>query len=121
MAPLACSGPEGFAAIGRNEGIALMNAAAVAAFLALSLTLFALGPRRWFAPGVLVALLVLHPISTIGARSGDCGYLMRDASWLFTIAGAAVLCWQVVQRMRGRGHPPSGGTPSSDPERGNEP
>jgi hypothetical protein len=97
MALMACSGFDGPpAALAQNIATANDQAAVAAALCVASLALFAVKPRRWVMPALLLALLALHPAWTIGAEGGDCGFLMRDVSWCVTGFGVIVLCWQLA-------------------------
>jgi hypothetical protein len=104
----ACSGPGADMAIARNIEIGYSHATVAGGLFLVSLGVFALGPRRWAAPAVLLCLLALHPAWTISARSGDCGHMKRDASWGFTALGSIVLCCQVGHCLWARRHPNAG-------------
>jgi hypothetical protein len=41
-------------------------------------------------------LIALHPAWTISAISGDCGFMKRDASWVFTGIGTLALVVQGI-------------------------
>jgi hypothetical protein len=81
--------------IARNIEMAYTHAAVAGGLFMLSLGVFAIGPRRWAVPAVLLCLLALHPAWTISALSGDCGFSKRDASWGFTVLGSIAICWQM--------------------------
>jgi hypothetical protein len=91
-----CDGPGAGEAIARNIGIAYMHAGVTFGLLSLSLALFRIGPRRWWAPGILLGLLALHPAWTISAIRGDCGETKRVVSWLFMVVGSLILFWQAA-------------------------
>ena len=97
MELFACSGPGAGATIARNIELGYTNAAVAGGLLLVSLAVAALGTRRWVAPAVLAGLVALHPAWTISAISGDCGFFKRDASLVFTVAGAITLCWQLAR------------------------
>ena len=48
------------------------------------MALLAFFPKRWLFPAILAASLLFHPAWTVSAMHGDCGYLKRDMSRLFT-------------------------------------
>lgn len=102
MGLFACSGPGAPATIGRNIEIGFTQAGVMSGLLAVSLLVFALGPRRRAVPIVLLGLLALHPAWTISTIDGDCGYLKRDASYVFTALGSVALGWQVGRAVWGR-------------------
>ncbi len=98
----ACSGPGADAIITRSIEIGNTHAVVAGGLFLASLTVIALGRRRWAIPAALAGLVAFHPAWTIDAISGDCGYLKRDASWVFTGLGCVGLCWQVGGEFWGR-------------------
>jgi hypothetical protein len=100
----ACSGPGAGETIARNIAIGYTHAAIVGGMLVASIVLFAIGPRRWIFPVVILGLVALHPAWTISAIQGDCGILKRDASSVFTgIATLAIIVQGVVFALDNRG------------------
>jgi hypothetical protein len=101
----ACSGPGAGETIARNIAIGYTHAAIDGGLLALSLGLWWFVSRQRVFPAICAALVLLHPAWTVSAIGGDCGYLKRDLSWVFT--GIAVLslvgqaAWAVRVRWRG--------------------
>jgi hypothetical protein len=88
----ACSGPGAGETIARNIELGYIHAAVVGGMLVVSWVLFAIDPRRWIVPTIIFGLVALHPAWTISAIHGDCGFLKRDVSWVFTgIATLAIL------------------------------
>lgn len=107
----ACSGPGAGATIARSIEIGNTHAVVAGGLFLASLAVVALGRRRWAVPTALAGLVALHPAWTIDAISGDCGYLKRDASWVFTGLGCVGLCWQVSSELwRQRNNGRTGGT-----------
>jgi hypothetical protein len=109
MTLFACSGPGAGEIIAHNIVTSLVHAAVVGGLLAASLALFTVGPRRRIVPAILFGLFVLHPAWTISAINGDCGFLKRDASWIFTGFGTLALavqglCWLATTRRLKSGH-----------------
>jgi hypothetical protein len=98
----ACSGPGAGETIARNIGIGYTHAAIVGGMLVASFVLFAIGPRRWIVPAIILGLVALHPAWTISAISGDCGFLKRDASWVFTGIGTLAIVAQGVFALANR-------------------
>jgi hypothetical protein len=104
---LACSGPGAGAIIGRNIDIGNMNAAVAGAILLASVSAFAVTRSCWGFPTAILILFLLHPAWTVSAIHGDCGELLRDASYVVTglvvlIMGAhmAFTVWVLVRRSR---------------------
>lgn len=92
----ACSDPEGFRLIEVHTRLSYLYAVASGVLLFVSLTVYALGPRRWLVPAIALILLAAHPAWTISAIQGDCGYGKEMMARLATgIAAWAVLCQSV--------------------------
>jgi hypothetical protein len=89
-----CSGPGAGETIARNIATGYTHAAIVGGVFVVSLVLYAIGPRRWIVPAIVLALIMLHPAWTISATRGDCGFLKRDASWVFTVIAALAIFTQ---------------------------
>jgi len=98
----ACSGPGAGEAIAVSILIGYRHAALAAVLLGLGLLLLALSPKRWLFPAILGALLLLHPAWTVSAIHGDCGFMKRDASRVFTAVSCAALGLQALLVARKR-------------------
>jgi hypothetical protein len=92
----ACSGPGAMAKIARNTEIGHQHAAIVGGLVVASIVVYLLTRRRWGVPVTALALFALHPMWTIGTRSGDCGYFVRDASPILTWAVALIVAAQAA-------------------------
>ncbi len=95
-AMFACSGPGAPAAIAESIRIGYAHAAVAGGLLLASLAVAGFG-RRWVVPAALLCLLALHPAWTVSALSGDCGFVKRDLSWVFSGAGCVLLGGQVAR------------------------
>jgi hypothetical protein len=91
---LACSGPGAGNVIADNIHTGYIHAGYAGMMLLASIILCFLGPRSLRIPAALLFLLVLHPAWTISAMGGDCGFMKRNASWVFTATGMVVVVWQ---------------------------
>ena len=107
MGLFACSGPGAGAAIARSIEIGYTQAEVMGGLVGISCLILAVRPRNWLVLLLLLGMLLLHPAWTISAISGDCGYLKRYASYLFTALGCAGLLFQVGQLIWRRIRPPS--------------
>ena len=97
-AALACSGPGASALIDRNMLIGYVGVGVtVAVAVALSLVV---GKSRVRNAAIILALT--HPGIWIGASSGDCGFMRRDATFLFGAMILVVIAIAIVQRVRRR-------------------
>lgn len=88
MGVILCSGPGAFDLMERNQHIGFVHAAIVESVLVVSLILCAVSApdrRALLVPASLFGLLALHPAWTISAYGGDCGFMKRDVSWIFTV------------------------------------
>jgi hypothetical protein len=101
MTFLACSGPHALEVIAVSIAMGYAHARAVGVFCAISIGLAAM-QKRWLPPTVLASLLLVHPAWFISAGHGDCGTLLLQASWLVTLIGIAVLCWQLIRAVGDR-------------------
>lgn len=102
---LACSGPGAAESIALSIQIGYRHAVFCSGVLAAALVLLAFFPKRWLFPAIIAISLLIHPAWTISATHGDCGYLKRDISRLFTgitcfAAGLQVASIVVVRRKR---------------------
>jgi hypothetical protein len=79
----------------RNTEIAYINAATLGGVFLVSLAIYGYFSRRRAVPLLLGGLLALHPAWTLSAIDMDCGYLRRDASYVFTALGYTAFAWQV--------------------------
>jgi hypothetical protein len=100
MTLFSCSGPGAPEAIARSIEIGYTHAAIAGGLLVISLALFAIGPRRWIVPAILLGLVAFHPAWTISAISGDCGSLKEIASLVFTGFGALAVFAQGFRWLR---------------------
>jgi len=117
----ACSGRGAGETIGANIDIGNFNAAIMFGLLAVSATWYFIVRQHGIIAAVLAAMLILHPAWFISARMGDCGFLKRDASLIFTGAGLLLVCVQLrgVQRNHASAFPsgaPEGFRPGIDAE-----
>ncbi len=92
---LACSGPGAGAAIAGSLEIGRTHALIGGAMAVATAAVYLVGRRGWVFPVGEAALMALHPLWVLGARGGDCGYLLRDAAPVWTAVGAVGLCGQV--------------------------
>lgn len=105
MMLFACSGPGAGKAIVQSIEIGYTHAAIDGGLFVVSFVLFATGPRRWIVPAILLGLLILHPAWTISAISGDCGFLKRDVSLVFTGIGTLAVLVQGFRWLTAEGKP----------------
>jgi hypothetical protein len=84
-------------AIGKHG--ALMVAGVIACSLLLSLK------RKEFKrkQAIPFFLLLLHPAWTMSATNGDCGFMKREASNLFTVIALSILAWQIIGYVKAEG------------------
>ena len=98
MILLACSGFDGPPeALVRNIEFANQHAAIAACLCLASLALFIVKRTWWALPASSVAMFAMHPAWTEGGLHGDCGYLMRHASWAVTSLGVVFICLQLAR------------------------
>jgi len=88
---IACSGPDAGATIARNADIGNINGGVAVGICLCSIALYTLWRRGWGFPAAQVAIASFHPAWTISAIGGDCGYLLRDASYVATTVAGLVL------------------------------
>lgn len=81
---LACSGEGAVAAIEEAEHRGWVMFAITVGIVAAAAT-FAIVRKRIGAAIAMVPVLVLHPAIWFGARHGDCGHLLRQASTLYLV------------------------------------
>ncbi|MBL0216936.1 MAG: hypothetical protein IPQ07_24035 [Myxococcales bacterium] len=87
---LACSGPGAMEAIEAAERRGWIMFAITAGIVGLAAGL-ALRRRRIGTAISMLPVLLIHPAMWFGARHGDCGHLLRDASSLYLVI-APVAC-----------------------------
>jgi hypothetical protein len=94
---IACSGPGAMAVIERNEawGWKWFIGAALAALFAVVFAIVKRRASKWL--WVTLVFCVLHPAVWMGARSGDCGHMLR---FMAIPATVLVACFALISILR---------------------
>ena len=100
---IACSGPGAIEAIMKSNALAKHVALMVAGVIACSLLLSLKRKEFKRKQTIPFFMLLIHPAWTMSAIRGDCGFMKREASHLFTLIALSILAWQIIGYVKNEG------------------